>query len=144
MSTIIDIVNGVVGELNSPTSPLAGLTTAERAYSPVFDLRDMKDLHVTVVPRSLEMSAASRSLTQFEVQIDIGVQKKLDSAEQSEIDGLMAVVEQVADHLRGRRLDAEPEVAWLRTENNPIFAQEHMGELRQFTSVLSVTYRVMR
>lgn len=144
MSTIIDIANGVVGELNSPTSPIAGLATAERAYSPVFDLHDMKDLHVTVVPRGLEMSAASRSLTQSEVQIDIGVQEKLDSKEQSEIDGLMVLVEQIADYLRGRRLGAVPEVVWLKTENNPIFAQEHMGELRQFTSVLTATYRVMR
>jgi hypothetical protein len=144
VSTIIDIANAVVGELNAPASPLAGQATAQRAYRPVFDLQDMKDLHVTVVPRGVDMSSASRSLVQSDVQIDIGVQKKLAGGEQTAIDSLMAIVEQVADYLRGRKLAAAPEVSWVKTENNPIFAPEHLEQFGQFTSVLTLTFRSMR
>jgi hypothetical protein len=141
---IINIADAVVAELNDPTGPLAGLATAQRAYRPVFDLQDMKDLHVTVVPRGVETSGASRSMTQSDVQIDIGVQQKPPDVNQAELDGLMRLVEQIADHLRGRKLTAAPDASWVKTENNPIFAPEHLEQLRQFTSVLTVTYRVLR
>jgi len=144
VSTIVAVANAVVAELNAPGSPLVGLASAQRAYQPVFELQDMKDLHVTVVPRGLEMSGASRSLTQCDVQVDVGVQRKLATDGGTEIDGLMTLVEQVADYLRGRKLAAAPEATWVRTENDPIFIGEHVTQLRQFTSVLTVMYRVMQ
>jgi len=139
---IVNLADAVVAELNA--SGLLPGVTAQRAYRPAFDLEDMKDLHVTVVPRGVEMTGASRSMVQSDVQIDIGVQKKPTELNQAELDGLMALVEQLADHLRGRRLAGAPEAAWVKTENNPIFAAEHLEQLRQFTSVLTVTYRVLR
>lgn len=142
MSVIVNIADAVVAELNA--SGLLPGVTARRAYRPTFDLEEMKDLHVTVVPRGVEMSGASRSMVQSDVQIDIGVQKKPAELNQAELDGLMALVEQIADHLRGRKLAGAPEAAWVKTENNPIFAAEHLEQLRQFTSVLTVTYRVLR
>ncbi len=144
MSTIIDIANAVAGELNAPASPLAGQATAQRAYRPVFDLQDMKNLHVTVIPRGVDMSSASRSFVQADVQIDIGVQKKPTELNQAELDSLMALVEQIADYLRGRKLADAPEASWVKMENNPIFAAEHLEQFGQFTSVLTVTYRVMK
>ena len=47
--------------------------TAKRAYLPVYDLKDMADLHVTVVPKGVEMSTAGRGLAQSDVQIDVAV-----------------------------------------------------------------------
>lgn len=142
MSVIVNIADAVVAELNA--SGLLPGVTAQRHYRPTFDLEDMKDLHVTVVPRGVEMTGASRSMVQSDVQIDVGVQKKPAELNQTELDGLMGLVEQIADHLRGRRLAGAPEASWVKTENNPIFAAEHLEQLRQFTSVLTVTYRVLR
>lgn len=142
MSAIVNIADAVVAELNA--SGLLPGVTVQRHYRPTFDLEEMKDLHVTVVPRGVEMSGASRSMVQSDVQIDIGVQKKPTEVNLVELDGLMALVEQIADHLRGRRLAGAPEASWVKTENNPIFAAEHLEQLRQFTSVLTVTYRVLR
>jgi hypothetical protein len=145
MSTIVDIADAVVAELNGGT--FSQTLTAMRHYKPVFDLKDMKDLHVSVVPKAQEMSMAGRGLAQSDVQIDIGVQKKLPDDvpdDAAAIDGLMNLVQEIADFLRQRRLAAMSSAAWVRTENSPVYAPDHLEQLRQFTSVLTVTYRVMR
>lgn len=143
MSTVIEIVEAVVAAMNGHvfSQPFA----ARRCYVPVFDLKDMKDLHVTVVPRGLEMATASRSLLQDDVQIDVAVQKKLPanaSGDQAAIDALMGLVQEIADFVRstGRFGDA----VWAKTENKPIYSPEHLEQLRQFTSVLTLTLRDMR
>jgi len=142
MALIPDIAEAVVLALNGHTfrQPF----TAQRAFRPVFDLAEMKDLHVTVVPKGVELSTAGRGLAQSDAQIDIGIQKKLaapESGDNVEIDALMGLVQEVAEFVRatGRFGDA----AWIKTENTPIYSAEHLGELRQFTSVLTLTLRVM-
>ena len=37
-----------------------------------------------------------------------------------------------------------PEAAWVQTENVPIYAVEHMEQHRVFTSILTLTFRVVR
>ena len=141
MAKIIDIADAIVAELTggSFSQPI----TAQRAYKPTFDLQEMQDLHVTVVPKGLESQQSSRSMVQQDFQIDIGVQKKLD-ADDGEIDALMGLVEEIADFFRQGRLEAVPNAALIRTENAPVFSPEHLSELRQFTSVLTLTYRMLR
>ena len=140
MSTIAAIADAVVTALNghSFSQPF----TAARAYLPVYDLKDMADLHVTVVPKGMEMSTAGRGLAQSDVQIDIAVQKRVDPEDNAEIDTLMGLVQEVAEFIRatGRFGDA----SWVKTDNSPIYSPEHLGELRQFTSVLTVTLRAMQ
>ncbi len=139
MALIPDIADAIVAAVNGHT--FSQPFTAQRAYRPVFDLADMTDLHVTVVPKGVELFTAGRGLTQSDVQVDIGVQKKLAAGNNAEIDALVGLVQEVAEFVRvtGRFGDA----AWLRTENTPIYSAEHLGELRQFTSVLTLTLRVM-
>ena len=139
MSTIADIAEAVVTALNGHT--FSQPFTAARAYRAAFDLAEMKDLHVTVVPKGVEMSTAGRGLSQSDVQIDVGVLKKLTAADNAEIDVLMGLVQEIAEFAQatGRFGDA----TWVRTENVPIYSQEHLAELRQFTSVLTLTLRVM-
>jgi len=140
MALIADIADAVVAELN------AGLFsvpfTAERLYRPDFELPEMKDLRVSVVPHGLEMTTAGRSLSQHDVQIDLAVQKKLDAADNAEIDALMGLVEELAEFLRTKRQFGD--AVWVRTDNSPVYSQEHLGELRQFTSVLTATLRVVK
>ena len=56
----------------------------------------------------------------------------------------MTLAEEVGDHLRFQRLPSFPNAMWLRTENDPVYAPEHIRELRQFTSILTLTFRVAR
>jgi hypothetical protein len=142
MSAITDIAEAVKDELNAGS--FGQTFTAERHYKPSFDLPDMKTLHVSVVPKGLAMQATTRSSAQHDVQIDIAVQKKFTAGDNAELDPLMELVEEIADFFKQRRLDAYPQAVWVKTENAPIYAAEHMDELRQFTSVLTLTYRVLR
>ncbi len=145
MAVIVDIADAVVAELNGHTFSQA--FTAVRLYRPVFELADMKTLHVSVVLKGVEMQGASRSVVQHDYQIDVGVQKKLPtspSGDAAEIDALMALVEEIADFFRQRRLQEMPNVIWVRTENQPVYSLEHLEQLRQFTSVLTLTFRVLR
>ena len=139
MSQITDIADAVVAALNGQT--FSQPVTAERAYRAAFDLQEMKDLRVTVVPKGLELTTAGRGVAQSDVQIDIGVQRKLATAADAEIDELMALVEEIAEFVRTTRQFGY--ATWVKTENTPIYSQEHLGELRQFTSVLTLTLRVM-
>jgi len=140
MSTILTIADAVVARLNDGSINLP--LSAERRYQPAFDLADLAALKVSVVPRSMTISNATRTDGYFDCAIDIGVQKKI--AADSELDGLMNQVEQIADHLRQRRLDGAPEAAFVSIANEPVFAPEHLDQQRVFTSVMTVTYRVRR
>jgi len=140
---ITEIADAVVAALNSGT--FSQPFTAQRLYVPNFDLKDMKDLHVSVVPRGVELSTASRSLLQHDVQIDVAVQKKLpaDTAgDMAVTDELMGLTQEIADFLRnvGNFGDAQ----WVKTENKPVYSSEHLEQLRQFSSVLILTLRMLR
>ena len=132
----------MTAELNS--APFGLSFTAVRLYQPLFELADMKDLHVTVVPRGVTINPGGRSHNQHDYQIDVAVQKKFDSEAPAELDPLMDLVEALADRFRFQRLSSYPNAMWLKTENAPIYAQEHMEQLRQFTSIITLTFRVAR
>jgi hypothetical protein len=148
----MDIADALADALSDEGNDFSLEFTAARAYQALVELPEMKDLHVTVVPKGVAMVPADRSRVQHEVQVDIAVQKKLGPAtddeeeydEQAELDGLMGLVEEIADFLKFRRLGSQPTAAWVKTDNDPIYSQDHLERLRQFTSVLTVTYRVVR
>jgi hypothetical protein len=142
MAVITDIAEAVKDELNAGT--FAPPFVAQRLYHPVFDLADMTTLHVTVVPKAVALEVADRSRDQWHVQVDIAVQKKYETDAPLELDPLMNLVQAIADFFRHRRLALYPAATWVRTENVPVYAQEHMEELRQFTSILTLTFRVVR
>lgn len=142
MAVITDIADALVAELNGATfsQPVA----AERHYLPRFDLPEMQTLHVTVVPQGVVLASGDRARGQGDYSLDVAVQQKITTGNNAELDALTNLVEEIADCVRGRRLAAYPDAAWLKTEQTVLSAPEHLAELRQFTSVLTVTYRVLR
>ena len=142
MSTVIDIADAVVGAIQAGSygEPVA----VERKYRPAFELADLTQVQITVVPRSVSITTATRDSSYFDCAIDVGVQKKVNADQAEDIDALMTLVEAIADQLRMKRLDDAPEAAWVSIENEPAFASEHLDQQRVFTSVLTVTYRVRR
>lgn len=142
MSLIVDIADAVAAELNAaPAGTFDPAFTAMRRVLPEFELSDLAELKVTVVPKAIEISASSRSGGQSDFQIDIGVQKKLGKDLDTEVATLCELVDTIASYLRRRTISGAPTVAWVRTRNDPIYAPEHLAEQRVFTSVLSLTYR---
>ena len=73
----------------------------------------------------------------------MAVQQKLIAADNAEIDSLLALVEELADHFRFRRF-ASPDAVWVRTQNEPVYAQEHLDRFRVFTGLLTLTFRTLR
>lgn len=148
MSTIVAIADAVVDRLNAGSFSMP--VTAVRHHQPTFDLANLETLRVSVVPRSLTVIGASRRQSQYDVLIDIGVQKRLAPApgsagdEDAEIDALLDLVEELADHVRFERLPTVPEAVWVGVAQEPVVAAEHLEQHRQFTSILTVTYRVLR
>ncbi len=142
MSTLIAIADAVVESLNSAS--FSQELTAERHYQPVFDLPEMTDLHVSVVPKSVEVLASSRNQNQHDYAIDIGIQQKV--ADDTEADSLMTLAEEITDHFRlGRvQVDGVGSVPVLKVATEPVFAPEHLTEKRLFTSIVTLTFRVLR
>lgn len=142
MAVINEIADAVVAELNAGTFSLP--FTAERLYLPAFELADMQTLHVTVVPKGITTDAAARTQDQQDYAIDVAVQQKLTSTANGPIDALVTLVEELADHFRFRRLTTYPDAIWIKTEQQPVYAPEHLEQLRQFTSLFTLTFRVIR
>ena len=145
MATVVEITDAIVAVLNNHS--FSQPFTARRCYVPAFDLKEMKNLHVTVVPRGVELSTVSRSMIQHDVQIDVAVQRKLPApadpaGDQAFIDTLMGLVQEIADVLRAVGYFGEAQ--WVKSENKPIYSPEHLEQLRQFTSVLTLTLRTLR
>ena len=142
MSVLITIADAVVEALNGAS--LSQPFTAERHYQPAFDLPEMADLRVSVVPKSVEVLSSSRNQNQHDYAIDVGVQKRV--ADDAEADLLMKLAEEVADLFRlGRvQVDGVGSVPLLTVATDPVFAPEHLTEKRVFTSVVTLTFRVLR
>jgi len=141
MALAMDIADAVVAELASGSFSQA--ITPQRMVLPEFGLEDLADLRVTVVPKAVEVTGSTRSVCQHDVQIDIGVQKKLGKNLDADVPVLCGLVDEIAAFLKRRPLTAVPHAAWVRTANEPVYAPEHLAEQRVFTSVLTVTYRAM-
>jgi len=145
VSLATDIADAVTAELNAaPDGTFSQTMTAERTVLPESELPELADLKVSVVPKSVEITGSTRSASQYDIAIDIGVQKKLGKDLDAEVAALGTLVDEIADYLRKRQLDQTPYAVWVRITNDPIYAPEHLAEQRVFTSVLTVTYRAMK
>jgi len=143
---ISQIAQAVTDVLNAGVADQAFDTefTAVRAYLPVYELPEMTDLKVTVIPKQVVLTGGSRSAAQQDVAVDVAVQQRVDPQDLDAVDDLMDLVEAIAGYLRSRRLVLDGlHASWLRAEHEPIYAAEHMEQMNQFTSILTVTYRLL-
>ena len=141
MADIITVADAVTTELN--TGSFSVPVTAVRNLLPEFDLAELADLKVTVVPKSAEMTPFSREYTQYDYSIDIGLQKKLSENVETELPTLLALADEIVTFLRKRILASLPHATWLRCSNDPVYSREHLAQSRVFTSVITVTYRMV-
>lgn len=141
MSVIVELADAVVAHLNGGSFQTP--VSAQRQYLPQFALPEMAELHVTVVPKGLAIGSLDRSRDTYDYELDVAVQQKTDGSTE-QLDELLALVEQIADRFRTPQLATYPAARCTAVKNVPIYAQEHLHELHQFTSVLTLTFRVLR
>ena len=149
MSLVTDIAGAVAAEINAaPGSPATfnQTFTAVRKVVPAYELSELTELKVTVVPKAVEISGSTRSASQYDITVDIGIQKKLPATPEmdAEVETLGMLVDQIAEYLRRRPLSTAPFASWVSITNDPVYAPEHLLEKRVFTSVLTLTYRAMK
>ena len=142
LSIVLNIADAVVAELNAAT--LSQPLQAARLFVPNFELQDMQALRVSVVPRELHVRALDRARNSYEAEIDLAVQKKFSKGDAVEIDPLVSLVEEIGDLFRLKRLSSFPGAMWVGTQHQVLYSQEHWDQLRQFTSLLTLTFRVAR
>jgi hypothetical protein len=144
---VIQIADAVVAALNG--AHLSQPVSAQRYFLPEFDLKDMDTLHVSVVPAELDEEIADRARDRAEYKIHVAVQKRVakndpPGLDQAAIDGLMTLVQDIDDLFRHKPLAGFTQACWAKTENKPIFDPKHLKEDSLFTSLLVLTFRVMR
>lgn len=98
-------------------------------------------MHVTIVPSAEDTSLAGRGVAQSDFKIDVAIQKKLTACDNAEIDALMTLVQEIAQYVRSTSRFGD--AAMVRAKAEPIYSFEHLSELRQFTSVITLTLRMM-
>ena len=136
---IVQIADQVATELNTAT--FSQPFTAARLFLPLFELKDLETLRVSVVPRSIGTSIHTRKQTQNDYGVDIGIQKRVDNSDAA-VDPLLFLVEEIAEFFKFQRLAGATNAVWISTENDPVYAADHRETLRVFTSVLTLTFRV--
>jgi hypothetical protein len=77
MTTVLQIADSVTAQLNAAAFDFEFV--AERLYVPNFDLEDMKDLRVSVVPRDVELLPLDRAHNRYHCRVDVAVQKKFSN-----------------------------------------------------------------
>ena len=135
MSRIADLIDAVVAELQS-----GGFTQAERGLLPVFDLQQLSDLHITVLPSTVEREESTRGSVVETLSVAIGIQQRIDVDNNG--DDLFDVVEDIVDFMHRRQLAALPDAVAFSIVVDPIFAPEHLDTSRVFTSVITLTYKI--
>ena len=143
MQMTIDLADAVTSQVNQ-----SGIVTnAKRMVLPIHDLSQLRELTVSVVPRGVQVQSITRKPSQYDCQVDIGIQQKL-TVPQDEIDPavkeLSGLVQQIADYLQRQPLTDMPYAIWIKVENVPIYDPDHLANQRVFTSVLTLTYRITK
>lgn len=142
-STVIQIADSVVAEINAGDFSKKSLS-AQRLYVPNFDLEDMKELRVTVVPREVEYLPLDRVSNKYHATIDVAIQKKFSKGDAKEIDPLVLFVEELADYFRLKRLNSYVAARCIKVENAVLYSTEHWTQFNQFTSLLSLTFELAK
>jgi len=138
MPKVVEIADAVAVKINN-ASLVPGLV-AERIFLPVFELKDMKTLKVSVVPKARRITQEARSHETDEVEIDVGIQKKI--SDDSELEILLRLVENITALFKAERLEGYPNALCVKKENQPVYDPEHLRQFNQFTSVVTLTFKV--
>jgi hypothetical protein len=115
--------------------------TASARVLPEYELSVLKNLTVTVVPKSVEIINLTRAASNLEIEIDIAVQKKITAETDVDVESLLLLVTEIVDFVNRKDID---EAKFIKVSNDPIYSPEHLNEKRLFTSLITVTYLRMR
>jgi hypothetical protein len=112
-----------------------------REFLPRYKLTDLGTVHVPVVPRGAEYTPQSRGGVAREYRIEVGILRKLDSADAEEVAEMLALVDEIAMYFAQDRLLTGYQ--WVKTEQPELYSAEHLEQMKQFTTVLAFYFRCL-
>ena len=142
MPLVSDVADAVRDELAAGQFSMP--FKAIRAFRHEQTLPEGKELRVSVVPKGVTVTPASRGVCAHNIEIFVAVMKKIDRADPGVVDPLLGLMEEIVDFFRLRRLEKCPEAAWTGTEVGPMVSIEHLEALKQFTSLVTISFKVIR
>jgi hypothetical protein len=147
VAVILEIADAVA-DLIGVSFPYTSMDVKRRPV-PVHRLFDLDGLHITVVPAELSLVALSRRDHDFTYAVDVGVQQRIpedldEDDSDAFCDDLMTFAEDLVDLFRGKRLVGYEDARCVEIGNAPVFDPAHRDEMRVFTSVVRLAFRVAR
>ena len=137
---IVTLADALLADINA--TAFSQSFTARRTYLPIAELETQGVLSVTMLPRGDDITLTDRNATQHDMTFDVAVQKKLANVSNRDIDPLVYLTQQLLDYFWFNKL---PNNTTLVTESVSIlYYSDHLQQLRQFTSVISLTFRGWR
>ena len=109
---------------------------------PLYDIKQLGTLRVSVVPASIESVVMSRASTRHSVAIDIGIQKMVGPDIETDIETLTSIVDEICLYVKRLNLDTTPAAKFVDVQNDPIYSIAHIDGFQTFTSVLHMRYVV--
>lgn len=129
-SGVITLANAVAEKLSEHN--------AEVLFFPTFDLRELEEMRVVVVPVTVEYKNLSRTSHEELLKVQVGILKR---GCEDNLDDMLQFVEGLGlgflnEHLAG--------AVCVCVAYNPIYYPEHLRERGQFTSVIELTFKKIR
>ncbi len=142
-AALVEIADALVVQLTAGT--FSQPISATRKYLANYEIKDLEPTAVvTVIPRNIVSSPVSRTTCQYDHTIDLAVQKKISGADE-DLDALVNLVDEIEKALRLQTLTTASgrRAKWTAAASDAAYDLKHLEEKRVFTSVLSLTYRVV-
>lgn len=152
-SQVVTILGEVAGLITAASAALPMPVNVITARLPMAELADLDaslPVRVTVVPHLPDgraISQEARGTAEDQVEIDIGIQRRVGNTEgqpnDSDIDALLVLSEAVANLFKPGRLPTSG-ASWVRTVHSVLFDPAHLLQHSTFTGVITVTFAVYR
>ena len=130
MSEVLKLAEAVAAELAE--------YHAEVLFFPEFELRELEEMRVAVVPLATEYKPLSRSSHEEILKVQIGFLKR---GCEDELPELLTLVEGLGLGFLNKKLAGATCVC---VAYNPIYSPEHLRERGQFTSVIELSFKQIR
>jgi hypothetical protein len=155
----VSVAKAVVSQLAAAT--LSRTITPVRSWADWVQPLELDDksiedqLYVDVVPvaTALETETSSRATLAYTCPVDIAVRRRFSTKFQDrdtlrinvrEVDALMYLVQEIHEEFTLARMQDFEAGAWMETKRLVAPLKSHLRDMRQFTGIVRVTFRVDR
>jgi hypothetical protein len=137
---VLQLAEKIVTTLNDGEFDLE--FTATKTLFPFYELKDLSTLRVTIVPKSVNITTASRAASEFDYQVDIAIQKAVKSPDDAEVTVLTDFALVIAKSFRNKVYQDIGAVCF-KQSIDPLYSVEHIQPPSVFTSVVTLNFKVI-